>query len=110
MIFIAEWCDLTQIATASLYAHYHESPWTIFTAATLALWTVTAIAVFVGHKVKHLIHGEKLKKLSVLVFTLVGSYFIYAWLLTFHIKPLIHSSVFEKSKGIFYTRSVFTLS
>jgi putative Ca2+/H+ antiporter (TMEM165/GDT1 family) len=86
VIFIAEWGDLTQIATASLSAHYHESPWTVFTAATLALWSVTAVAVFLGHRVKHLIHGDTLKKISVLVFTGVGIYFIFTWLLASHIK------------------------
>jgi len=79
VIFIAEWGDLTQIATASLAAKFHESLWTVFTAATLALWSVTAIAVLIGHKVKHLINTEILKKLSVLVFTIVGLYFIYTW-------------------------------
>ena len=79
VIFIAEWGDLTQLATASLAAHYHEFPITVFSAATLALWSVTAIAVLVGSKMKHVIHVDWLKKISVVVFTLVGFYFIYTW-------------------------------
>jgi putative Ca2+/H+ antiporter (TMEM165/GDT1 family) len=79
VIFIAEWGDLTQLATASVAAHYHESLLTVFLAATLALWSVTALAVFVGHRVKHAIHPAILKKIGTLVFTLVGVYFIWTW-------------------------------
>jgi putative Ca2+/H+ antiporter (TMEM165/GDT1 family) len=82
VIFIAEWGDLTQIATASLAARYHESVWTVFFSAILALWAVTALAVFVGHRVKHVIHTEILKKVSTLVFVLVGIYFITSWFWT----------------------------
>src|ERR1700678_1828031 len=43
VIFIAEWGDLTQLASATLVAKTRQ-PFTIFIAATLALWTTTAIA------------------------------------------------------------------
>jgi len=76
VIFIAEWGDLTQLATASLAAKYKDSLWTVFIAAVLALWTVTAIATFVGAKVKHVVHAHVLKKISTAVFMLVGIYFI----------------------------------
>ncbi len=79
VIFIAEWGDLTQLATASVSARFHESPFTIFFGATLALWSVTAIAVFLGHKVKHVIHAHFLKNASTLVFSVVGIYFIFTW-------------------------------
>lgn len=79
VIFIAEWGDLTQLATASIAAHYHDSLFTVFWAATLALWAVTAVAVFIGHKVKHVIHASLLKKISTLVFIAVGIYFIWTW-------------------------------
>jgi putative Ca2+/H+ antiporter (TMEM165/GDT1 family) len=82
VIFIAEWGDLTQLATASIAAHYHEALLTILLAATLALWSVTAIAIFVGHKVKHVIHATVLKKISTVVFVLVGFYFIWTWFKT----------------------------
>ncbi len=79
VIFIAEWGDLTQLATASIAAHYHDSLATVFLASVLALWAVTALAIFVGHKVRHVIHAKGLKYASAAVFTLVGLYFIFTW-------------------------------
>jgi len=47
VIFVAEWGDLTQILTANLAAHYH-APLSVAVGATLALWSVAAIAVVGG--------------------------------------------------------------
>src|SRR5690242_3724432 len=47
VIFLAEWGDLTQILTANLAAHYH-SPLSVGVGATLALWSVAALAVVGG--------------------------------------------------------------
>ena len=47
VIFIAEWGDLTQILTANLAAHYHD-PLSVGLGATLALWSVAALAVVSG--------------------------------------------------------------
>jgi Ca2+/H+ antiporter, TMEM165/GDT1 family len=49
MVFIAEWGDLTQLATAALQARYQQ-PVIVFVAATLALWAVSAIAVTLGNR------------------------------------------------------------
>ena len=49
VVFVAEWGDLTQLATAALQARYRE-PVIVFTAATLALWSVTAVAVILGNR------------------------------------------------------------
>src|ERR1700694_3480617 len=49
VVFIAEWGDLTQLATAALQARYQQ-PLVIFVAATLALWAVSAIAVMLGNR------------------------------------------------------------
>src|SRR3984957_2820116 len=38
VVFIAEWGDLTQVATATLAARYRQ-PLLVFSAATLALWS-----------------------------------------------------------------------
>lgn len=80
VIFIAEWGDLTQIATASLAARYEESLVTVFLAATLALWSVTGIAVVVGRKVGHLVHVGLLHKVSAVLFAGIGLYFLATWL------------------------------
>lgn len=49
VVFVAEWGDLTQLATAALQARYRD-PVIVFTAATLALWAVSAIAVILGNR------------------------------------------------------------
>ena len=49
LIFVAEWGDLTQLATAALQARYQQ-PLVVFVAATLALWAVSAIAVGLGNR------------------------------------------------------------
>lgn len=49
VVFVAEWGDLTQLATAALQARYRE-PLIVFTAATLALWAVSAIAIVIGNR------------------------------------------------------------
>jgi len=70
-LFMAEWGDLTQLATATLAAKYH-SPVTIFTAATLALMCVTGIGVFIGNKTKNYINQQFLQKTAACAFALVG--------------------------------------
>ena len=47
VILVAEFGDLTQIATASLAARYHD-PLSVGVGAVLALWTVAAIAIAGG--------------------------------------------------------------
>jgi len=49
LVFVAEWGDLTQLATAALQARYRD-PLTVFAAATIALWAVAAIAVVLGSR------------------------------------------------------------
>lgn len=49
VVFVGEWGDLTQLATAALQARY-RSPIVVFAAATLALWLVAAIAVTLGNR------------------------------------------------------------
>jgi putative Ca2+/H+ antiporter (TMEM165/GDT1 family) len=49
VVFVAEWGDLTQLGTAALQARYRE-PLIVFSAATLALWAVSAIAVVIGNR------------------------------------------------------------
>lgn len=75
VIFIAEWGDLTQIASASLVAKYHE-PFTIFISAVLALWCVTALAVAMGSRASKLINPKILDKVLGATMTAIGLYFI----------------------------------
>lgn len=48
LIFLAEWGDITQLATANLSARY--GPVMVFAGATLGLWAAAALAVNVGAK------------------------------------------------------------
>lgn len=76
VIFLAEWGDLTQLATAALEAKY-RAPVTILSSAILALWTVTAIAIYIGYKTKKMIDPAKLQKIAAIAFALVGIFFLF---------------------------------
>lgn len=81
VIFIAEWGDLTQLATASMAARYTEFPVTILAASVCALWSVAAIAIFVGNRMTRVLEGQWLHYLGTAVFAGVGSWFLVlaAW-------------------------------
>jgi putative Ca2+/H+ antiporter (TMEM165/GDT1 family) len=71
VVFIAEWGDLTQLGTAALAARYGK-PLTVFLGATLALWAVAGIAVFIGNRAGRLLNPELTKKIAAVVFALLG--------------------------------------
>ena len=71
VVFVAEWGDLTQIATAGFAARYH-APVTIFFAATAALWVVAGIAVFVGNRAAKLLDPHVTQKVAAVLFAGVG--------------------------------------
>jgi putative Ca2+/H+ antiporter (TMEM165/GDT1 family) len=71
VIFIAEWGDLTQLATAALAAKSAQ-PLTIFAAATLALWAVTAIAVVIGQRLKSFMNPVLMQRAAALIFVAIG--------------------------------------
>ncbi len=71
VVFVAEWGDLTQIASAALAAKYRE-PGTILASATLALWAAAGLAVAAGHRVKGRFHPAALQKFAAAVFLAVG--------------------------------------
>ena len=75
VIFIAEWGDLTQLATATLAAK-HGRPLTVFLAATAALWCVSALAAAIGHRLKAAIDPRPLEKAAAILFAFFGLYFI----------------------------------
>lgn len=71
VIFLSEWGDLSQLATAALQAHYRQ-PLVIFTAATLALWVVAAMAVMLGNRLGALIPQRPLQYAAAGVMVVVG--------------------------------------
>jgi putative Ca2+/H+ antiporter (TMEM165/GDT1 family) len=54
MILLAEWGDLSQLATVAFQARYNQAL-LVFTSATLALWAVTALAVTIGNRLGRLL-------------------------------------------------------
>jgi Ca2+/H+ antiporter, TMEM165/GDT1 family len=73
VIFVAEWGDLTQLLTANLAAHY-RSPLSVATGATLALWTVSAIAVTGGRWLGRLVHPVLIRAVTAVLLAGLGGY------------------------------------
>jgi Ca2+/H+ antiporter, TMEM165/GDT1 family len=71
VVFIAEWGDLTQLATAALAARY-QAPYVVFGGSTLALWSVATLAVFVGHRAGKLLDAQLTKRIAAVLFAVVG--------------------------------------
>ena len=71
VVFVAEWGDLTQIATAGFAARYH-APMTVFCAATSALWAVAALAVLVGNRAGKLLDPRVTQRIAAVLFAAVG--------------------------------------
>jgi Ca2+/H+ antiporter, TMEM165/GDT1 family len=71
VVFVAEWGDLTQIATAGFAARYKQ-PLLVFSAATAALWAVAAVAVIAGNRAGHLLNPRLTQKIAAALFALVG--------------------------------------
>ena len=76
VVFVAEWGDLTQIATAALAAKY-RAPWTIFSSATLALWTAAGLAVAAGRWAKNRVSAAVLQKAAAIAFLGAGLFFLF---------------------------------
>lgn len=71
VVFLAEWGDLTQLATAAFAAREH-APWVVFTASTLALWAVAGIAVVVGQRTAHFLSPKVTKRVAAALFAAIG--------------------------------------
>ena len=71
VVFVAEWGDLTQIATAGFAARLAR-PVLVFAASTTALWSVAIIAVIVGHRAGRLLNPDVTRKVAAVLFALAG--------------------------------------
>ena len=76
VVFLAEWGDLTQLATASLAASHPDQLVTVFSASLLALWSVTAIAVALGQRLGQYVSPKRLLAGSATLFGLMGAWFL----------------------------------
>lgn len=72
VVFIAEWGDLTQLATAALAARY-KAPLIVFAGSAVALLCVTMLAVAVGHRAGKLLNPHVTKRIAAVLFALVGA-------------------------------------
>jgi Ca2+/H+ antiporter, TMEM165/GDT1 family len=79
VVFVAEWGDLTQFATAAFAAH-NRAPLVVFVAATAALWAVAGIAVGIGHHAAKLLDPKITKRVAAALFATVGVVLIAGWL------------------------------
>jgi putative Ca2+/H+ antiporter (TMEM165/GDT1 family) len=71
VVFVAEWGDLTQLATAALQARY-QRPVPVLVASTLALWSVSALAVVVGNQLGALLPRRPLELAAAGVTGVIG--------------------------------------
>jgi putative Ca2+/H+ antiporter (TMEM165/GDT1 family) len=79
VVFIAEWGDLTQFATAA-FAADARAPFVIFGAATLALWAVAALAVGIGNRAGKMLDPNLTKRVAAVLFAAVGVALVAGWL------------------------------
>jgi putative Ca2+/H+ antiporter (TMEM165/GDT1 family) len=75
IVFVAEWGDLTQLATASLAAKGHAL--SVFVGATLAMLTVAAIGVVAGRALLRVVPERVLHKVAAVVFAALAVYFLF---------------------------------
>ena len=75
VIFVAEWGDLTQLATATLVARYQQTL-IIFVAATLALWAVTGLSVLIGSHLRNAVHPQTFQRIAAVLFATIGAYIL----------------------------------
>lgn len=73
VVFLAEWGDLTQLATASLAAGSGE-PWSVFVGALIALSTVAAIAVVAGRTILRVLPIRIVRRVAAALFAGLAVY------------------------------------
>jgi len=72
VVFVAEWGDLTQVGTAGFEAKFHA--WlTVLLASSLALWSVAALAVFVGNRAGALLDQKLTQRVAAVTFVIIGT-------------------------------------
>jgi Ca2+/H+ antiporter, TMEM165/GDT1 family len=72
VIFVGEWGDITQIATANLAAKYHD-PIGVGVGALLGLWTVVAIGVFAGSKLVERVPLALVRRITGVILAVLGA-------------------------------------
>jgi putative Ca2+/H+ antiporter (TMEM165/GDT1 family) len=63
VVFVGEWGDITQIATANYAAHYHD-PLSVAVGAVLGLWAAAAVAISAGRRALSRIPAAMLRRIA----------------------------------------------
>jgi putative Ca2+/H+ antiporter (TMEM165/GDT1 family) len=71
MILLAEWGDLSQLATVAFQARYNQAV-LVFAGATLALWAVTALAVGIGNRLGSLLPERPVQYAAAALMVVIG--------------------------------------
>ncbi|HEY4160779.1 MAG TPA: TMEM165/GDT1 family protein [Candidatus Saccharimonadales bacterium] len=77
VIFLGEWGDITQIATANYAAKYHD-PWGVGIGAVAALWTVAALGVTLGSKLLNRVPARTLKRITAVILLIFAAISLFA--------------------------------
>lgn len=72
MIFLAELGDKTQLATAGLAAQ-HDAPLEVFIGATLSLWLVSLLGIFLGKQLTRYVPMKWIHRFAGCLFLLFGA-------------------------------------
>ena len=70
VVFLGEWGDITQIATANYAAKY--DPLSVGIGAVLGLWLVSALGVTVGARLLRLVPMTPMKRVTALILAVFG--------------------------------------
>ncbi len=84
IVFLAEWGDLTQIATASLAAKGHAV--SVFVGAALAMVLVAAVGVVAGRALLRVVPASVLQRIAAAVFAVLAIVFVVDAIRTVDIK------------------------
>ncbi|RNC67486.1 MAG: TMEM165/GDT1 family protein [Desulfuromonadales bacterium] len=76
MILLAELGDKTQLVTTSLAAQY-DSPLSVFTGSTLALWGVSILGIFLGRQLTRVVPLYVIHRVAGFLFLVFGALIIY---------------------------------
>lgn len=77
VVFLAEFGDLTQVATVSLAARYHD-PVAVGIGATVALWIAALLAVLVGWKLLKFVPVKWLTRVAAVIMLVLAGTSAYA--------------------------------
>lgn len=76
IIFFSEWADKTQLAAAAFASYLN--PLSVFLGTISALAIVTLLAIFLGTKITKYVEKDLLRKITGIIFLLIGAFFLYS--------------------------------